>query len=84
MKINILQNNLFDWLLVKQSHPVSCLNSSQSCNAAHQEALKEEIERLRQLFHHQKIKATGGTDMATAASMQAKQELLMCEGAAMR
>lgn len=53
-------------------------------NAAHQEALKEEIKRLRQLYHHQQIKATGGADIAAAASMQAKQELHACEGAAMR
>ncbi|KAL5211462.1 hypothetical protein ABZP36_022309 [Zizania latifolia] len=51
---------------------------------AHQEALKKEIERLRQLYHQQQIKATGGTDIAAAASMQAKYELLACEGAAMR
>jgi hypothetical protein len=61
------------------------LISNMQCNAAHQEALKKEIERLRQLFHQQQIKATtGGADIATAASMQARQELLACEGAAIR
>lgn len=74
-------------LTVGNSHlrqRIAALAQDKIFKDAHQEALKEEIERLRQLFHHQKIKATGGTDMATAASMQAKQELLMCEGAAMR
>ncbi|KAJ1278747.1 hypothetical protein BS78_04G102400 [Paspalum vaginatum] len=53
---------------------------------AHQEALKKEIERLRQLFQQQQIKGatTGGADIAAAASMQARQELLACEGAAIR
>jgi hypothetical protein len=58
------------------------------CNndAAHQEALKKEIERLRQVYQQQQIKVatTGGADIATAASMQARQELLACEGAAIR
>jgi hypothetical protein len=51
------------------------------CNvAAHQDALKKEIERLRQLFHQQQIKATtGGADIPAAASMQARQELLACD-----
>jgi hypothetical protein len=70
--------------LVKCTIEAICLNSSETCNPAHQEALKEEIERLRQLYHQQQIKATGGADIATSASMQAKQELLVCEGAAMR
>ena len=55
-------------------------------NAAHQEALKKEIERLRQVYQQQQIKVatTGGADIATAASMQARQELLAYEGAAIR
>ena len=55
-------------------------------NAAHQEALKKEIERLCQVYQQQQIKVatTGAANMATAASMQARQELLACEGAAIR
>jgi len=56
-------------------------------NAAHQEALKKEIERLRQVYQQQqqiKVATTGGADIATAASMQARQELLAYEGAAIR
>uniref|UniRef100_A0ACD5YQ90 Uncharacterized protein n=2 Tax=Avena sativa TaxID=4498 RepID=A0ACD5YQ90_AVESA len=74
-------------LTVGNSHlrqRIAALAQDKIFKDAHQEALKEEIERLRQLYHQQQIKATGGADIATAASMQAKQELLVCEGAAMR
>ncbi|KQJ94231.1 basic leucine zipper 19 [Brachypodium distachyon] len=74
-------------LTVGNSHlrqRIAALAQDKIFKDAHQEALKEEIERLRQVYHQQQIKATGGADIATAASMQAKQELLACEGAAMR
>lgn len=74
-------------LTVGNSHlkqRIAALAQDKIFKDAHQEALKKEIERLRQLYHHQQIKATGGADIAAAASMQAKQELLACEGAAMR
>ncbi|KAM0901823.1 hypothetical protein ACQ4PT_019727 [Festuca glaucescens] len=74
-------------LTVGNSHlrqRIAALAQDKIFKDAHQEALKEEIERLRQLYHQQQIKATGGADIATAASMQAKQELLVCKGAAMR
>ncbi|CAN6243731.1 unnamed protein product [Urochloa humidicola] len=74
-------------LTVGNSHlkqRIAALAQDKIFKDAHQEALKKEIERLRQLFHHQQIKATGGADIATAASMQARQEMLACEGAAIR
>ncbi|KAG8070457.1 hypothetical protein GUJ93_ZPchr0006g42050 [Zizania palustris] len=75
-------------LTVGNSHlkqRIAALAQDKIFKDAHQEALKKEIERLRQLYHQQQIKATGGTDIAAAAaSMQAKYELLACEGAAMR
>uniref|UniRef100_A0A0D9VE89 BZIP domain-containing protein n=1 Tax=Leersia perrieri TaxID=77586 RepID=A0A0D9VE89_9ORYZ len=74
-------------LTVGNSHlkqRIAALAQDKIFKDAHQEALKNEIERLRQLYHQQQIKATGGTDIAAAASMQAKHELLACEGAAMR
>ncbi|RLM79948.1 hypothetical protein C2845_PM12G08110 [Panicum miliaceum] len=75
-------------LTVGNSHlkqRIAALAQDKIFKDAHQEALKKEIERLRQLFHQQQIKATtGGADIATAASMQARQELLACEGAAIR
>ncbi|OEL27484.1 Basic leucine zipper 19 [Dichanthelium oligosanthes] len=76
-------------LTVGNSHlkqRIAALAQDKIFKDAHQEALKKEIERLRQLFHHQQIKGatTGGADIATAASMQARQELLACEGAAIR
>ena len=83
-EINNPQDSLLTVSLLKYTIEAICLNSPKRCNAAHQEALKDEIERLRQLYHQQQIKATGGPDIATAASMHAKQELLTCEGAAMR
>ncbi|KAF0934486.1 hypothetical protein E2562_025563 [Oryza meyeriana var. granulata] len=74
-------------LTVGNSHlkqRIAALAQDKIFKDAHQEALKKEIERLRQLYHQQQIKATGGADIAAAASMQAKHELLACEGAAMR
>uniref|UniRef100_A0A0E0JXY8 BZIP domain-containing protein n=1 Tax=Oryza punctata TaxID=4537 RepID=A0A0E0JXY8_ORYPU len=74
-------------LTVGNSHlkqRIAALAQDKIFKDAHQEALKKEIERLRQVYHQQQIKATGGADIATAASMQAKHELLACEGAAMR
>ncbi|CAO2037870.1 unnamed protein product [Urochloa humidicola] len=74
-------------LTVGNSHlkqRIAALAQDKIFKDAHQEALKKEIERLRQLFHQQQIKATGGADIATAASMQARQEMLACEGAAIR
>jgi len=75
-------------LTVGNSHlkqRIAALAQDKIFKDAHQEALKKEIERLRQLFQQQQIKATtGGADIATAASMQARQELLACEGAAIR
>uniref|UniRef100_A0A0A9FPX7 BZIP domain-containing protein n=1 Tax=Arundo donax TaxID=35708 RepID=A0A0A9FPX7_ARUDO len=74
-------------LTVGNSHlkqRIAALAQDKIFKDAHQEALKKEIERLRQLYHQQQIKATGGADIATAASMQARQELLACEGAAIR
>ncbi|KAF8670564.1 hypothetical protein HU200_050590 [Digitaria exilis] len=75
-------------LTVGNSHlkqRIAALAQDKIFKDAHQDALKKEIERLRQLFHQQQIKATtGGADIATAASMQARQELLACEGAAIR
>ncbi|GJN19445.1 hypothetical protein PR202_gb06724 [Eleusine coracana subsp. coracana] len=74
-------------LTVSNSHlkqRIAALAQDKIFKDAHQEALKKEIERLRQLYHQQQIKATGGADIATAASMQARQELLACEGAAIR
>ncbi|XP_062223619.1 basic leucine zipper 19-like [Phragmites australis] len=75
-------------LTVGNSHlkqRIAALAQDKIFKDAHQEALKKEIERLRQLYHHQQIKATtGGADIATVASMQARQELLACEGAAIR
>ncbi|XP_062217316.1 basic leucine zipper 19-like [Phragmites australis] len=75
-------------LTVGNSHlkqRIAALAQDKIFKDAHQDALKKEIERLRQLYHQQQIKATtGGADIATAASMQARQELLACEGAAIR
>lgn len=75
-------------LTVGNSHlkqRIAALAQDKIFKDAHQEALKKEIERLRQLYQQQQIKATtGGADIATAASMQARQELLACEGAAIR
>ncbi|KAL5207672.1 hypothetical protein ABZP36_032107 [Zizania latifolia] len=75
-------------LTVGNSHikqRIAALAQDKIFKDAHQDALRKEIERLHQLYHHQQIKATGGTNItAAAASMQAKHELLACEGAAMR
>ncbi|XP_066325378.1 basic leucine zipper 19-like [Miscanthus floridulus] len=76
-------------LTVGNSHlkqRIAALAQDKIFKDAHQEALKKEIERLRQVYQQQQIKVatTGGADIATAASMQARQELLAYEGAAIR
>ncbi|KAL6629412.1 hypothetical protein ACP70R_029177 [Stipagrostis hirtigluma subsp. patula] len=75
-------------LTVGNSHlkqRIAALAQDKIFKDAHQEALKKEIERLRQLYHQQQMKTTtGGTDIAAVASMQARHEFLACEGAAIR
>ncbi|CAD6251269.1 unnamed protein product [Miscanthus lutarioriparius] len=76
-------------LTVGNSHlkqRIAALAQDKIFKDAHQEALKKEIERLRQVYQQEQIKVatTGGADIATAASMQARQELLAWEGAAIR
>ncbi|PWZ23472.1 Basic leucine zipper 19 [Zea mays] len=76
-------------LTVGNSHlkqRIAALAQDKIFKDAHQEALKKEIERLRHVYQQQQMKVatTGGADIAAAASMQARQELLACEGAAIR
>ena len=50
--------------------------------AAHQEALKKEIERLRQIYHQQSLKNAESSPTPDAAPIRSDKDLIASEGTA--